>query len=154
MIMVETINTRMTDRPEQGALQILIVEDNRGDVLLVREALRESDLHFELTHVADGQEAFEYLQRHSKPGAPRPDLVLLDLNLPKRDGWEILSEIRGSATLHDTPVIVLSSSGNPDDRDRANRTPGAMYIRKPSTFDEYLNVGRQIESFWHAQQST
>lgn len=139
----------MSDTSATLPVRILIVEDNRGDVLLVREALKESALSFELTHIADGEQAFEYLQRRGLYcDALRPELVLLDLNLPKRDGWEILNEIRASPDLEETPVVILSSSGNPEDIERAARTPAAIYIRKPSTLDEFLAVGRQIESFW------
>jgi two-component system response regulator len=139
----------MLDKPYKNVVRILIVEDNRGDALLVREALEESNLRFELTHIADGEKAFDYLRRRGEHlNADRPHLVLLDLNLPKRDGWEVLDEIRGSPELESTPVIILSSSGNPEDRERAGRTPNSLYIRKPSTLDEFLAVGKQIENFW------
>jgi len=135
--------------PDHEAVRILIVEDNRGDVLLVREALKESSLSFELTHIADGEQAFDYLQRRGEyANAVRPQLVLLDLNLPKRDGWEVLDEIRSTPDFAATPVIILSSSGNPDDRDRATRLPGSLYLRKPSTLDEFLALGKQIALFW------
>lgn len=139
----------MVDIPNKEAVRILIVEDNRGDALLVREALKESNLSFELTHISDGEKAFDYLRRRGEHlNAGRPNLVLLDLNLPKRDGWEVLDEIRGSPDLKGTPVVILSSSGNPEDRERAARTPNSLYIRKPSTLDEFLAIGKQIESFW------
>ncbi len=135
--------------PEQKRVQILIVEDNRADVLLVKEALKESALNFELLHLGDGEQAFQYLRRCGEhANAARPDLVLLDLNLPKRDGWEVLSEIRATAELECTPVVILSSSGNPDDRDRAARGPAGMYIQKPTTLDEFMAVGKRIETFW------
>jgi chemotaxis family two-component system response regulator Rcp1 len=137
------------DKPDQEAVHILIVEDNRGDVRLVREALKESSLRFELTHLADGEQAFDYLRRRGQHlNAVRPHLILLDLNLPRRDGWEILDEIRASADLQGTPVVILSSSGNPEDRERAARRHSILYIRKPSTLDEFLAVGKQIEQFW------
>src|SRR5579884_4171264 len=96
-------------------VQIFIVEDNLGDVLLVREALKESSLQFELRHAADGEEAIQVLSKDRL----RPDLVLLDINLPKRDGWEVLSELRANPETRSVPVVVLSSSGSPEDRDRA-----------------------------------
>ena len=135
----------------QGAipLQILIVEDNRGDVLLVREALRESSLQFELNHVADGEEAVEYIHRTGgHAGAGRPDLVLLDLNLPKRDGWDVLNEIRSEPDLRTTPVVILSSSGSPDDIRRAESGSHSIYIRKPSNLEDFLAIGKRIEHFW------
>jgi chemotaxis family two-component system response regulator Rcp1 len=139
----------MVNKPGQDVVRILIVEDNRGDALLVREALKESNLRFELTHISDGEKAFDYLRRRGEHlNADRPHLVLLDLNLPKRDGWEVLDEIRVTPDLERTPVVILSSSGNPADRERAARTPNSLYIRKPSTLDEFLAVGQQIESFW------
>jgi chemotaxis family two-component system response regulator Rcp1 len=146
--MVEIDNPTML-KPDTGVVRILIVEDNRGDVLLVREALKESNLKFELTHIADGEQAFDYLQRRGvHRNADLPNLVLLDLNLPRRDGWEVLDEIRTMPDLRATPVVILSSSGNPEDRERAARTPNSLYIRKPSTLDEFLAVGKQIEDFW------
>jgi CheY-like chemotaxis protein len=131
------------------AVRILIVEDNRGDVLLVREALNEAALDFELTHIADGEQAFSVFERRGEYAhAALPDLVLLDLNLPKRDGWEVLDSIRSRAELARTPVVILSSSGNPDDRDRAAGIPDCIYIRKPSTLDEFLAIGKVIARFW------
>ncbi len=128
--------------------QILIVEDNRGDVLLVKEALAESSLEFELIHLIDGEQAFDYLHRTGNYStAPMPDLVLLDLNLPKHDGWEVLAEIRSLPGMHLTPVVILSSSGNPEDCERASRTPRSKYIRKPSTLDEFMTIGKEIERF-------
>jgi chemotaxis family two-component system response regulator Rcp1 len=144
----------MVNTPDTDVVRILIVEDNRGDALLVREALKESQLRFELTHISDGEKAFDYLRRRGEHlNADRPHLVLLDLNLPKRDGWEVLDEIRGSPDLEGIPVIVLSSSGNPADRERAARTPNSLFIRKPYTLDEFLAVGKQIERFWTSAHS-
>jgi len=132
-----------------GPVRILIVEDNRGDVLLVREALKDSTMPFELTHVTDGEQALDFLHRRSPYGeAARPHLVLLDLNLPKHDGWEVLDEIRSLPELADTPVVILSSSGNPEDRERAACTPNALHIKKPSTLDEFLAIGDEIARFW------
>ena len=124
-------------------LTIFIVEDNLGDVLLVREALKESSLRFELRHAADGEEAIQTLRKDRF----RPDLVLLDINLPRRDGWEVLSEIRANPETKDVPVVVLSSSGSPEDRERAAQTLPSMYIQKPSNLDDFLAVGKTIEGF-------
>lgn len=132
-----------------GLIRILIVEDNRGDVLLVREALKESSLHFELNHVADGEEAVQYIHRTGCHASARlPDLVLLDLNLPKRDGWEVLGEIRSQPELRTTPVVILSSSGSPEDIRRAESGLHSIYIRKPSNLEEFLAIGKRIEHFW------
>ena len=144
----------MSSLPASGPLCILIVEDNRGDVLLVKEALKESSLQFELNHVADGEEAVQYIHRtgcHS--GARRPDLVLLDLNLPKRDGWEVLGEIRAKPELRTTPVVILSSSASPDDIRRAEAGSHSIYIRKPSSLEEFLAIGKRIEHFWTSDRT-
>jgi len=124
-------------------VHIFIVEDNLGDVLLVREALKESSLQFELRHAADGEEAIQALSNDHI----RPDLVLLDINLPKRDGWEVLDEIRANPDTRDVPVVVLSSSGSPEDRARASRNLPSMYIQKPSNLEDFLAVGKTIEEF-------
>ena len=124
-------------------VEIYIVEDNLGDVLLVREALKESSLRFELKHAADGEEAIQAISKNRI----HPDLVLLDINLPKRDGWEVLSELRANTDTRNVPVVVLSSSGSPEDRDRALRNVPSMYIQKPSNLEDFLAVGRTIEGF-------
>lgn len=131
-----------------GKVQILIVEDNPGDVLLVREALNESNLPFELSHVADGEEAVNFLQqRGGYKDRLKPDLVLLDLNLPKRTGWEVFEEMRSDDSLRNVPVVILSSSGEPEDRRRAARGYRSIYIQKPADFDEYLRIGKRIAEF-------
>lgn len=138
----------MAESSRRNTIRILIVEDNRGDVVLVREAFKEAGIDFDLTHMSDGEQALRYLHRvASGAEAERPDVVLLDLNLPKRNGWELLDAIRRSPTLASTPVVILSSSGNPEDAERAARTPFSIYIRKPCTLDEFLDIGRQIEEF-------
>jgi CheY-like chemotaxis protein len=124
-------------------VQIFIVEDNLGDVLLVREALKESSLQFEMRHAADGEEAIQAIHRDRI----RPDLVLLDINLPKRDGWEVLTELRSNPDTRAVPVVVLSSSGAPEDRDRASRNLPSLYIQKPSNLEDFLAVGKTIEDF-------
>jgi CheY-like chemotaxis protein len=139
----------MSSLQGSGPIRILIVEDNRGDVLLVKEALKESNLQFELSHVADGEEAVQFIQRTGSHASARPpDLVLLDLNLPKRDGWEVLGEIRSQPELRTTPVVILSSSGSPEDIRRAESGDHSIYIRKPSNLEEFLAIGKRIELFW------
>ena len=131
--------------------RILIVEDNRGDVLLVEVALREAGLQFELIHVTDGEKAVEYLRKLTNGnGGPSLDLVLLDLNLPKRDGWEVLEELRSVPTEHPVPVIILSSSNSPHDVAKAERFGVLKYIRKPSTLDEFLAIGEKLKQLWPA----
>ena len=129
--------------------RILIVEDNRGDVLLVEVALREAGLRFELIHMADGEKAIDYLRKLTNGnGGSSLDLVLLDLNLPKRDGWEVLEELRSVPMEHPVPVVILSSSNAPHDIARAERLGVLKYIRKPSTLDEFLAIGQKIKQFW------
>jgi two-component system, chemotaxis family, response regulator Rcp1 len=127
-------------------MNILIVEDNEGDVLLLKEALRESGIAFHLKHLADGEQALLYLNERSCVNAP--DLVLLDLNLPKRDGWEVLQVLRRSPDLTRTPVVILSSSNAPEDLRRAASADSLIYIRKPSNLDDFLAIGKRIEAFW------
>jgi two-component system, chemotaxis family, response regulator Rcp1 len=140
-----------TDTGSGPVRHILIVEDNRGDVLLVEVALREAGLQFELIHMADGEKAVDYLltlgNGHSGQSL---DLVLLDLNLPKRDGWEVLETLRSVPLQQPVPVMILSSSSAPHDMARAERLGVSKYIRKPSTLDEYLAIGQVVKQFWPA----
>lgn len=136
-----------------GKLQILMAEDNPGDVLLVREALNQSNLRYEMSHVLDGEKAVNYLQHRGEyKESFRPDLVLLDLNLPKRTGWEVLDEMRSGDDLRDIPVVVLSSSGAPEVRRRAERAARSIYIQKPVNFEEFLGIGKEIKAFLFRQQ--
>ena len=125
-------------------VRILIVEDNPGDVVLVREALREAELPFELHHIADGEQAVEYVRKDAHESH---SLVVLDLNLPKRDGWEVLHELRSTQNFAKTPVVILSSSSASADVSRAQRFDRLMYIRKPPSLDEYLSIGHKIRGF-------
>ena len=138
-----------TDTGSGPVRRILIVEDNRGDVLLVEVALRESGLRFELIHMSDGEKAVDYLLKMGNGNGGSPlDLVLLDLNLPKRDGWEVLETLRSIALAHPVPVMILSSSSAPHDIARAERLGVSKYIRKPSTLDEYLAIGQAVKQLW------
>ena len=136
------------EQPGARPLHIFIVEDNDADVLLVRKALKHSGLRFQLTHVLDGEQAVRWLRSvGSDPTMTPPKMVILDLNIPKLDGWEVLSELRSIADFQQTPVVILSSSSNPDDRARAENLPEVIYIRKPSTLDDFMSVGREIRRF-------
>ena len=131
--------------------RILIVEDNRGDVLLVELALREAGLRFDLIHMADGEKAMSYLRKTENGIADLPlDLVFLDLNLPKRDGWEVLEVLRSIPLKQEVPVVILSSSNAPQDLTRAEKLGVAKYIRKPSTLDEFLAIGQTVKQLWPA----
>ena len=139
----------ITDTGSGPVRRILIVEDNRGDVLLVEVALREAALRFELVHLADGEKAVEYLNKLADTNVGNSlDLVLLDLNLPKRDGWEVLEALRSVSLDHPVPVMILSSSSAPNDVARAERLGVSKYIRKPSTLDEFLAIGQTVKQFW------
>lgn len=136
----------MTSNAGLGPVRhILIVEDNRGDALLVEVALKEAGLRFNLTHLADGEKAVEYLHQ-SGQGSPPPDLVFLDLNLPKRNGWEVLQELRSIPAEPPVPVVILSSSSSPEDQNRAQSLGVTKYICKPSTLDEFLAIGQTAKS--------
>jgi CheY-like chemotaxis protein len=123
-------------------LQILLAEDNPGDVLLVQEALHEHQIPHELHVVEDGAKALEYLAQLGKTDeAPCPDVMLLDLNLPKIDGTQVLAEFRKHPECVQMPVIVITSSGAQRDRARVSALGVARYFRKPSDFEEYLQLG-------------
>lgn len=131
------------------AVQILLVEDNPGDVRLVREALQESDTPLQLNVVEDGEQALDFLsQRGSYGEAPRPDLVLLDLHLPKKSGHEVLVEIKSSDLWRSIPVLVYTSSDAAQDVNAAYDRYANCYVRKPSNLDEVVQVLRSIEMFW------
>jgi chemotaxis family two-component system response regulator Rcp1 len=130
-------------------VEILLVEDNPGDVELTRLALRDGKVRNVLHVVTDGEEAMQFLRRtgtHSD--APRPDLVLLDLNLPKKDGHEVLAEIKEDADLCNIPVIVLTTSEAEKDVLSAYEQRANAYIIKPVDLDQFFQVVRSIEGFW------
>ncbi|MDX2149768.1 MAG: response regulator [Bryobacteraceae bacterium] len=132
--------------------QLLMVEDNPGDVYLIRQALREAGFECRMTVAADGDEALGILHREN--GEHRlPDMVLLDLNLPKRSGHEVLREIKSDPQLRRIPVIVLSSSQAESDLRTAYDLHANCYIHKPSTLSEVLHVAQQIASFWFSAVS-
>ena len=126
-------------------LHILVAEDNRGDVLLIRKALQFHKIPHELHLVKDGAEAMNFLAAMGKSEAtPCPDVVLLDLNLPKVDGPEILEEFRKHPECVTRPVIVISSSDSMQDRERMAALQVAYYFKKPSGLDEYMKLGQII----------
>ena len=128
---------------------ILLVEDNPGDVDLVREALKENKLRNELHVARDGIEAVAFLRREGEfADAPRPDLILLDLNLPKRDGREVLADIKADTILRRIPVVVLTTSKQDEDILRAYDLKANCYITKPVDLEQFLHVVKSIESFW------
>ena len=131
------------------AIEILMVEDNPGDVRLTREAMKEAKVRNQLNVVGDGVEALEYLRRQGRfTDAPRPDLILLDLNLPKKDGREVLAEIKADPLLRSIPVVVLTTSNADVDVEQAYQLHANCYITKPVDFDQFMKVVQKIDDFW------
>lgn len=130
-------------------VEILLVEDNPGDVRLTREALREGKVRNNLHVAADGVEALRFLRREDEHAqAVRPDLILLDLNLPRKDGREVLEEIKNDAQLRTIPVVILTSSQAEQDICRAYHLHANCYVSKPVDLDQFITVVKSIESFW------
>ncbi|MBF0283172.1 MAG: response regulator [Magnetococcales bacterium] len=130
-------------------IEILLVEDNPGDVELTREALLESKVHNRLHVVHDGEQALDFLHgRHEYSDKPRPDLILLDLNLPRRNGREVLQEIKGDDQLKAIPVVVLTTSRAEEDVLRSYKLHANCYVTKPVDLDKFFQVIRSIEQFW------
>lgn len=130
-------------------VEILLVEDNPGDVRLTREALKEGKVRNNLYNAPDGVEALRFLRREGEhAGAVRPDLILLDLNLPRKDGREVLEEIKADPDLRHIPVVVLTSSEAEQDIVRAYDLHANCYVTKPVDLDQFIHVVRSIEDFW------
>jgi CheY-like chemotaxis protein len=130
-------------------IDILLVEDNPGDVVLVEEVLSDSKMWNRLHVVSDGEQAMEFVRRQGKhAGAPRPDLILLDLNLPKKSGREVLREVKTHPDLKTIPVVVLTSSKSDDDVVKSYELHANAYILKPVDFHQFMKVMRAIEDFW------
>ena len=132
-----------------NAIEILLVEDNAGDARLTVEAFKEGKVLNNLNVVHDGVEALAYLRRQGRfADAATPDLILLDLNLPRMDGRQVLAEIKADARLMRIPVVVLTTSGSQDDIARAYGNHANCYITKPVDLDQFLRVINSIETFW------
>ena len=130
-------------------VEILLVEDNPGDVRLTREALREGKVRNNLAVASDGVEAVAYLRKEGEyASAVRPDLILLDLNLPRKDGREVLEEIKGDPFLRNIPVVVLTSSQADDDIACVYDLHANCYVTKPMDLDQFIRVVESIEDFW------
>ena len=130
-------------------IEILLIEDNAGDARLAREAIREAKVANNLTWVADGVEALALLHKEGKYAqAARPDLILLDLNLPRKDGRELLAEIKTSAQWRRIPVVVLTTSQAEDDIFKAYNLNANCYISKPMDLEQFIRIVRSFEDFW------
>jgi len=138
----------MTDQPVRP-IEVLLVEDDEGDVLMTREALAEGKVLNRLSVVNDGVEAVEYLRQNGEyHEASRPDLILLDLNLPKKDGRQVLEEVKADESLRRIPVIVLTTSAADEDVLRSYNLHANAYVTKPVDFDRFVDVIRQIDDFF------
>jgi len=130
-------------------IEVLLVEDSPGDVRLTREAFKDAKVYLNLHVASDGAEAMAFLNREGEhANSPRPDLILLDLNLPKKDGREVLQEIKESPTLKSIPVVILTTSASDADILRSYRLHANCYITKPVGLDGFLEVVKSIDTFW------
>jgi len=130
-------------------IEILLVEDNPGDARLAVEALKESKVHNNLHHVVDGVEAMDFLHRRTKySNVPPPDLILLDLNLPRKDGREVLEEIKEHPELRLVPVVILTTSAAERDLVKTYDLHANAYVIKPLDLDQFIEVVQAIENFW------
>ncbi len=135
----------MTSEP----IEILLVEDNPGDIRLTQEALKDSKLHNNLSIVRDGAEAMVFLkQMGNYKSAPRPDIILLDLNLPRKDGREVLKEIKEDGDLGLIPVVVMTTSEDEEDILRSYQLHANCYITKPVDLNRFITIVKSIENFW------
>jgi chemotaxis family two-component system response regulator Rcp1 len=139
----------MTERIRTKMIDILLVEDNPGDVRLTREALKEGKVLNALHVVEDGVQAMEFL-RHTGPYArsPHPDIILLDLNLPRMDGREVLAEIKTDPKLRRIPVVILTTSRAEEDIIRSYDLHANCFISKPVDLDQFITVVKSVEEFW------
>ncbi len=139
----------MSAIPRINPVEILLIEDNPVDVIMIREAFNEARIANRVTVITDGQQAVDYLRTLEREGdVALPDLIVLDLNLPRRDGREILEGIKSNSALKAIPVIVLSSSEDAEDVKHAYANMANCYIPKPIDFDEFMTVVKRIGDFW------
>jgi CheY-like chemotaxis protein len=132
-----------------NVISVLLVEDDPGDVVLIREAFEHNKVYNTLNVVADGEQALHYVRAEGEfAGAQRPDLILLDLNLPRKDGREVLAEIKGDPDLRTIPVVILTTSEAEEDILRSYDLHANAYVTKPVDFDRFVEVVRQIDDFW------
>jgi chemotaxis family two-component system response regulator Rcp1 len=130
-------------------LEVLLVEDNPGDIRLIQEAFNEGDILSHLNVTRDGEQAMAYLrQEGTYSGSPRPAFILLDLNLPRKDGREVLEEIKRDESLRQIPVVILSTSTDVEDVRRAYDLHANCYVPKPIDMDQLVQLGKSLEDFW------
>ncbi|BAZ11939.1 response regulator receiver domain protein [Calothrix sp. NIES-4071] len=130
-------------------IEVLLVEDNPGDVLLTKIALEDSKISVNLNVVEDGVEAMAFLRKQGKYiNMPHPDIILLDFNLPRKDGREVLAEVKADKNLKRIPVVVLTTSQAEEDILKAYNLAANCYISKPVDFDQFVKIVQSIENFW------
>ncbi|CAM5698427.1 DNA-binding response regulator OS=Streptomyces alboniger OX=132473 GN=CP975_17080 PE=4 SV=1 [Streptomyces alboniger] len=135
--------------PDATPVDVLLVEDDPGDELMTREAFEDNKIGNTLHVVRDGEEALDFLYRRGEhTGAPRPDLILLDLNLPKYDGRQVLERIKSDPDLTDIPVVVLTTSAAEEDILRSYKLHANAYVTKPVDLDQFIAAVRQIDDFF------
>jgi len=141
----------MSEMLDGRTVEILLVEDNPGDARLTREALKEGKIQNNLHHARDGVEAMEFLRREGAfAGAPAPDIILLDLKLPRKDGREVLAELKQDPQLRSIPVVVLTTSEAEQDILKTYELHANCYISKPVDLEKFIAIVRAIENFWLA----
>lgn len=139
----------MNSQPMERPVEILLVEDNPGDVRLTLEAMKENKMYINMHVVEDGEKAMAFLRRQGPYArVPRPDLILLDLNLPKKDGRQVLAEVKSDPDLKRIPVVILTTSAAEEDVLRTYDLYANCYVTKPVDLDQFIKVVRSIEEFW------
>jgi CheY-like chemotaxis protein len=139
----------MTPKPAGKPIEVLLVEDDPGDVLLIREAFDFNKVHNNLNVVSDGEQALDYLRGTGDyADAIRPDLVLLDLNLPRKDGREVLAEVKNDPDLRTIPIVVLTTSEAEEDVLKSYQLHANAYVTKPVDFERFVSIVRQIDDFF------
>jgi CheY-like chemotaxis protein len=136
-------------KPPGQPIEVLLVEDDPGDVLLIREAFAFNKVHNNLNVVSDGEQALSYMRQEGEwSDALRPDLVLLDLNLPRKDGREVLAEAKGDPALRTIPIVVLTTSEAEEDVLKSYELHANAYVTKPVDFERFVSIVRQIDDFF------
>ena len=139
----------MTPKPAGQPIEVLLVEDDPGDVLLIREAFDFNKVHNNLNVVSDGEQALDYLRGAGDyADRIRPDLVLLDLNLPRKDGREVLAEVKSDPSLRTIPIVVLTTSEAEEDVLKSYQLHANAYVTKPVDFERFVSIVRQIDDFF------
>jgi CheY-like chemotaxis protein len=137
------------DRHTLNPIEVLLVDDNPGDVRLMQEALKDSKVHNNLHVVNDGEEAMSFLRREGKySGSPEPNLIMLDLNLPGKDGREVLDEIKNDTALKHIPVVIVTTSAADEDILKSYSLHANCYVTKPVNIEQFIKVVHAIEDFW------